>query len=104
MDINRLFDQHVQATPRRRDSVLCMQSRRTADGYKIHWPVRQESLEIGVCGGVVSTRQRCDFFGIAAVNRDNLDPGNGFGGTRVSGRNVAAADEANPHGKIKCLR
>ena len=96
-DVNRFFDQHVQAAPARGDALLGMQTRGASDGYQVHRLVRKEAIEVRIRRGAVGRRQSFRPAWIATVHGDDRGAGYGAGCACVRVADVARAEDADVH-------
>ena len=97
-DLQRLFDQDVQAVPRGGDSLFTVQARRAADGHEVHRSMREKSVEVVVGDGVVLPGEMHGLLGIAAIHGGNLEPGHAARRANVCVGDAARADEPYMHG------
>ena len=73
-DLQRLFDQHVQAVARGRDALFAVQARGASDGHEVHRSMAEKSLEVVVGDGVVLAGETRGLLRIAAIDGGNLEP------------------------------
>ena len=76
VDVERLFDEHVQPALGCRDPLLGVQRGRAADRDEIHRPVIEEALEAVERHAAIELGETPRLLDVAAVDRGDLDPGN----------------------------
>ena len=95
-DVERFFDQHVAAGPRRGDRVIGMAARRAADHRDLERLVRQQRVQRGERGRTVSIGHQPRLLAIVAIDAGDPQARRDRGpGVRVA--DVPGADQPNVH-------
>ena len=105
-DFDGLFREDVQAAAGGGDALRGVEARGAADDDEVHGAMIEKGVEVLIGGAAVFAAKAGDFFGVGSVDGGDFDAGDGAGGTGVSFRDIAAADEADVdgHGKLLVIR
>ena len=78
-DVNRFFDEDMEAAPRRGDPLLGVQARRTADGDEDASAMVEKAIQIVVHDATDPVGETAGLVMVGAVEGGNLDARDGFG-------------------------
>ena len=97
-DVERLFDEHVQAARGGRDPLIGVQRRRAADGDEVHRPVVEKRLEAVERDAAVELGEALRLRDVSPVDRGDLDARDCEGRARVRVADVSGAEDADVDG------
>ena len=96
-DVERLLDEDVQPTLRRRDPLAGMKRRRAPDGDDVHRTVIEKPFQAVVGDGAMRGGERLRLLDVPSVDRDDVDAGDRRGRARVRLADAACAEDADLH-------